>query len=268
MGRAPGFPLLSARALCYALARRQGNCRAKSVLFRLSWLYAPLWGAALVAARAFGRSLFCWLLSCALGGARIASLLRLSRGPPPRFAFGVGPPPLPLIPRSPRLAPSATLRAAVATLPWESGRALAGGRLHAGSHPLPRILPPARMVAAFMLTPLALAPPRGSALLSRSRRVVATLQCAASAPDALVVCAPRARGCPSRRARFVHATASCPRALRLRPPSSRWGLLAPCGRHPLRSSGVSGGASRILPLFASASGLRPCAFAHCYLFFL
>ena len=57
---------------------------------------------------------------------RSASLSRLSRGPPPRSHSGGGAPaPSPFVPPLPAVAPFATLRAPVATLP--SGRAVASG---------------------------------------------------------------------------------------------------------------------------------------------
>lgn len=79
------------------------------------------------------------------GAQRIASLLRLSRGPPPRFAFGVGPPPLPLIPRSLSLAPFATLRA-----PLRYGRAVASSGLLAAKPASAFAFRPARSLRSLL----------------------------------------------------------------------------------------------------------------------
>lgn len=105
---------------------------------------------------------------------RSASLSRLSRGPPPRSHSGGGAPaPSPFVPPLPAVAPFATLRAPVATLP--SGRAVASGGVWR-QNPASALRPSAgrslrslfgaspRHRPFFHLAPRPLASPRGCTL--------------------------------------------------------------------------------------------------------
>ena len=188
--------------------------------------------------------LFCW--RC-LGRLRPCPPLRsrVSRpGPRPSSPSLAGPRPLRSFPApSSRslcslvpFAPLPLVGAAVALLPWESGFIGA---------PFCRF--PQRAVAT--LPPVATSRNgRPSRFFARSARPCVSPRLApplaivlrTNARCVLVVCAPRARGCPSLRSRSSRAGALCPHALRLCPPSSLRGLLPSFLGHPRSSSGVWG----------------------------